>query len=53
MAVVTVYVWVSLIKARSPGHAAMQIGDATFPNEGYMSFAPLVESKQYPSHLAR
>jgi hypothetical protein len=39
---VRVYVWVSLIKARSPGHAALSIGDAIYPSEGYVSFAPAV-----------
>lgn len=34
---VTVYVWVSLIKATSPGHAALQIGNAMFPDNGYIS----------------
>lgn len=37
---VTVYVWVSLIKAGSPGHAAMSINLASLPENGYISFAP-------------
>jgi len=38
---VTVFVWVSLIKAMSPGHAALAIRpNATKPEDGYVSFAP-------------
>lgn len=40
---VKVYVWVSLIKSSSPGHAAMEIGRGSTPETGYVSFAPLVE----------
>ena len=40
---VIVYVWVSLVKSGSPGHAAMEIGGGTTPATGYVSFAPLVE----------
>lgn len=45
MVQVTVYVWVSLLKAKSPGHAALQIGDAVYPQQGYVSFAPLESGK--------
>lgn len=40
---VIVYVWVSLTKSGSPGHAAMEIGFGTTPATGYISFAPLQE----------
>ena len=41
---VTVFVWVSHIKSKSPGHAAsaLQPGAET-PQAGYVSFAPLTE----------
>jgi len=41
MSQVTVYVWVSLLKAQSPGHAALSIDGASYPSSGYVSFAPL------------
>ncbi len=41
---VTVFVWVSLVKAVSPGHAAISLHpEAKIPEEGYVSFAPLEE----------
>jgi hypothetical protein len=41
MSYVTVWVWVSRIKKRSPGHAALAImPGAAKPAEGYVSFAP-------------
>lgn len=41
MSYVTVWVWVSRIQKRSPGHAALAIvPDAGKPAEGYVSFAP-------------
>ena len=40
---VFVYVWVSLVKAKSPGHAAMALTqESTCFDDGYISFAPKV-----------
>lgn len=46
MGFVNVFVWVSLVKGQkikdiSPGHAAMSINNASRPDQGYISFAPL------------
>lgn len=41
MSYVKVFVWVSLLRARSPGHAAMALfPQARTPEDGYISFAP-------------
>jgi len=41
-AYVKVFVWVSLIKVKSPGHAALALRpNAKTPESGYVSFAPL------------
>ena len=40
---VRVYVWVSHIQSRSPGHAALQIERGTTPDAGYVSFAQEVQ----------
>lgn len=50
---VTVYVWVSLLKANSPGHAALSMGPAAAtPQSGYLSFAPRVAGSAHgPGHF--
>jgi|GEM_PF-4546319 len=41
---VTVYIWVSHMASKSPGHAAIALcPGANTPEEGYVSFAPLKE----------
>lgn len=45
---VVVRVWVSLVKASSPGHAALAIRPtAQLPDEGYVSFAPQKSGSVY------
>ena len=50
---VTVYVWVSLVSAKSPGHAALSIRpSAERPLDGYVSFAPKASGSIYgPGHF--
>ena len=50
---VTVYVWVSLLSARSPGHVALSLLPfSKTPADGYVSFAPRKAGNVYgPGHF--